>query len=219
MIPSEHCAVGCLDSDGTPRPAKFGILCAWCGQTLARALAEAPTVLEHLYETASETMQGVRYDTDPAGNGDPSEQTVLHPAWLAANELESDLNAWVDEVIRYRRPRPQSPEDAGEKVSDWLYAHLGWIVEQYWAKDMRDEIPRHIASLKARWPTHDMAERERHIPDVPCPRCGHISLTYWPTPAYKHTAQVGCGNPDCARIYTEDEWTHQVQLIQQTGAA
>lgn len=219
VIEQVQCATGCHDTDGYPRPARYGILCAWCGQSLARAIAEIPDTLEHLYETAQGAIiQAIRYNSDPTGSSDPSQGTVLHPAWLAANELEAEVNAWIDEIIRYRRPRPQTPEQANEDPASWLYAHLGWIVEQYWAKDMREELPRHVSTLKARWPTSDMIERERHIPDVPCPRCGHISLTYWPVREYKQTAQVGCGNPDCARIYNENEWERHVHLIEQNGA-
>lgn len=209
------CARECTDRDGTPRPATVGVLCAHCWQTLARTIDETPALINHLYDTANTAgIQATRYDRDTTpGNNDPSETTVLHPAWLAADELEHELTYWAD-AMAHARGVPRTTEPA-----EWLNTHLEWIASRYGVVEFRDTILRSAAVLKARWPTADMVERERHIPNVPCPRCGHINLTYWPTTTYKQPAQVACGNPDCARIYTDDEWERQVHIIANAKAA
>lgn len=86
----------------------------------------------------------------------------------------------------------------------WLTPHLPWCAEQPWASEMRTEIGSIIATTTARWPTTDY--RTRPVPGVECARCGQQGLTYTPTTFYRAQFKVTCTNPECGRIYSEDEW-------------
>ena len=77
---------------------------------------------------------------------------------------------------------------------------------------MRREMSELIATTSARWPTASMVERERRIP-MPCPKCEHMSLTYAPPSFYTQPFKVSCSMPDCARVWSEDEWTWLVTMV------
>lgn len=200
---------------GCPRPADHGQLCAWCWQRLNNALYDIPDIITHLHHIARSHVEGIRYDKDnTSSGGDPSERTVLHPAWLAGDELMGDIRSWAQVILEEHQPAlkgPNSDEWAGD-VLGWVHFHIGWAADQDWIADMRTEIPRTVATINARWPH---AERARDIPDAMCPGCDQISLKYWPPTTPGQEAVVECSNPACARIFTKDEWERRVQLIAQ----
>lgn len=207
MNETSQCAHGC------DRPAEHGQLCPSCWQKLNHALDDIPDLIEHLHTIARSHVEGVRYDRDNVSSGgDPSEQTVLHAAWLAGDELMGDVRSWAQVILEEHQPAlkgPNSEEWAGDALG-WLQAHMLWASWQDWINDMRSEIPRTVATIKARWPA---AERARDVPDALCPGCDQISLKYWPPSAPGQEAVVECSNPICARIFTIDEWARRVELL------
>lgn len=108
--------------------------------------------------------------------------------------------------VSHRRPvglRTPDPT-ATHRLVAWLTPYLEWCAEQEWAAEMRTEVGSMVATTTARWPTTDY--RTRPVTGVSCARCDQRTLTYTPTTFYRAQFKVTCTNPECGRIYTEDEW-------------
>ena len=222
---------GCL-----PRPAEYGHLCAWCWQRLHADLIDAPTLVAHLRDMAephggARPLNDNPTRTDPAETAilsaavDAADElhaqiaawalliTEEHPAQLAGPDRHDwwtshgritaldDGEPYVSRprVVGIRRPRP----DATQRLVTWLLPHLDWAARQDWIGDMRAELKDLISTTRARWP---QTERPRHVTGVPCSRCDKLTLHYTPPAAFKHPFTVTCTNPDCGRVFTEDEW-------------
>lgn len=209
---------GCL-----PRPAVEGVLCGWCWQKLQASVVEVPAMVVHLREIARlDRIASARpLSSDPVHSGDPAHGSVLPAAWLGADELESDLTSWALLVLDAHPAGLRGPNQApwyGD-VARWITPHLAWCSRQEWAPDMRRELGRTLATLRARWPMPEDVERTRHIPNVPCPRCEQVSLEYSPPSWERMPFKVSCQNEDCARVFSEDEWMRFVGLLTRTGEA
>lgn len=198
---SETCR-GCL-----PRPAEHGTLCNWCWQRLNLDLESIPALIHHLREIAKPTAQNKPLTDHTARHGDPAETTVLPAAWLEADELEANINGWAAVVLETYPGTLRGPNTTPwhGNVIAWLNIHLPWITTQDWAVELRRELAAEPARLRARWPSPTDTERPRPV-DVPCPRCQNITLTYTPPAVARAPFVVACSNPDCARIFNEDEW-------------
>ncbi|BDZ40806.1 hypothetical protein GCM10025865_01050 [Paraoerskovia sediminicola] len=220
------CASGCTRRDDhlptcegeckgcQPRPAEHGILCQWCYQRLAEAVTHTEQLAAHLYETARLlVISGTAYSEDTPTAGEPSERLILHPAWLAADELESDVASWVLLVLEEHDPPLLGPVASKQTNVAWLENRLEWCSRQEWAPDMRRELCSTIATLTARWPTEDSVQPPRSL-DVPCPLCEQVSLVYAPPSFAGQPFAVGCQNPDCARTFSEDEWQRFVHYTE-----
>lgn len=208
---------GCL-----PRYAEHGVLCAWCWQKLADALADVPVLVTHLRATANALAEasGRPLDALTVRAGDPATRTVLHGAWLAADDLESLVASWALLVLEEHPARLRGPNAApwhGDVVA-WMAPHLAWISRHDWAPVMRRELSTTIATARARWPLPEDVERHRPIPDVRCPRCDRAGLWYYPPSFARQPFAVACQNSDCGRVFTEDEWTRLVHLLARAEA-
>lgn len=119
-------------------------------------------------------------------------------------------------VYLARAPKPlppaPSPADATARLVRWLMPLLPWCTEQEWAPVMRAELAALVATTSARWPTAQKAEPERAVA-MPCPKCGRRSLVYAPPSFERQPFKVSCSDPDCARIWTEDEWAWLVNMV------
>lgn len=196
---------GCL-----PRPAEHGTLCQWCWTRLTRAIADAPAVVAHLYLTAADSLDASAspLTDDPPTRTDPAIDTVLPPAWLDADELTSIIESWAHVIIEEHPAQPMRGPQSSPWNGDtctWMTPHLPWVAAQDWAFEMVRDLTGHLATSRHRWPSADDVEPVRPI-DVPCPRCGLRSMIYTP-PRYARMAfRVECTDPDCARVFSEDEW-------------
>jgi hypothetical protein len=115
--------------------------------------------------------------------------------------LPGEPTAWIrpPEVAGLVTP------DATVRLVTWLTPQLPWCATRPWAAVMRREIATTVASTTARWPTADIIEGEHRVP-MPCPSCDQRTLTYTP-PSWAHSPfKASCSNPDCARVWSEDEW-------------
>lgn len=220
----------------TPREAEYGHLCAWCWQRLHADLIDAPQLVTHLRHIATPTAGARPLNHDPrrgdpaeqdllSGAVDAADEIHANLAsWvlLILEEHPERLNGpdragwWIthgrddidpDTGEAYTSdPRPAGTRDpaATGRLVTWLLPHMPWVARQDWAVDMRAEVSTLIRTTMARWPTAET--RVRPVPDVPCPRCDHIALTYTPPAAYRAPFKVACSNPECGRVFTEDEW-------------
>jgi hypothetical protein len=192
---------GCL-----PRPAEEGTLCSWCWRTLTRAVEQMPELVAHLRAIGEPVAQQAP-PSDTSSRTDPAEGSVLPQSWLFADEMMSTVTSWA-QVIHEEHPAglrgPNSAPWFGNVVA-WLTPHLAWAARQDWAAEMRRELMSDIATARHRWPTLDDTEPARRV-DVPCPRCDLMSLTYTPVRHAGQAFRVECDNPDCARVFSEDEW-------------
>lgn len=224
----DTCA-GCL-----PRPAEFGHLCAWDWQRLNGDVVDCPGLVEHLREIGEPDAHAAP-PSDTTSYRDPSEGSILPAAWLAADEVHANLASWALLILE-EHPNGQGmagPDEVGawhtrygstvgvltsratEALVKWLLPLLPWCAEQEWAGEMRQELATLVATTKARWPIADT--RSRHIPGTSCPRCQHLTLWYTPPVGFGLPFVVACENPECGRVFEEDEWTRLVALLERAG--
>ena len=223
--PGETCP-GCL-----PRPAAVGTLCAWCYQRLTADVADLPSLLAHL-DYVGRPNAGHQAGGDGRTGGDPANRTILHAAWLTADEIETWLCGWVEMITEERGlrgpamrwtlggrrreageswivdPHPVAAQDMRALVR-WLTPHLEWVAGRDWAGDFRRELGKAVATAKARWP---MVERGHAVP-APCPRCDGLTLWYSPPVWAGGPMRVECLDPECGRIFAEDEWERMRALM------
>lgn len=209
--PGDECP-GCL-----PHTAEHGVLCPRCWSRLVSGLADVPSMLRHLRETADQLTLAARV-INGGGFGDAADRSVLHPAWIAADELESLVTSWARSVLD-SYPTPLGGWNQAPWHGDaaaWLGPHLPHAAAQEFAPLMMQQITHDLATLHARWPTVDDVERTRDIPGVRCPRCDQVSLQYAPPTWERMPFKVSCQNDDCGRVFSEDEWQRLVALIERT---
>lgn len=196
---------GCL-----PRAAEHGTLCAWCHTQLTRAVADIPKVVAHLREMAegAAAASAMPLTDDVIMRGDPAHSTVLHAAWLDADELESIIASWAHIVIEEHPVQPmRGPNSApwfGDVVA-WLTPHLAWVCEQEWAFEMRRDLSDLLGAIRHKFPSAEDVEPVKPL-DIPCPGCELVSLIHTPPRYAGQATRVECTDPDCARVFSEDEW-------------
>lgn len=197
---------GCL-----PRPAAQGHLCQSCYNRTEHALAELAVRvpwLERLGRALSAVASNTALDQTQISNGHPSEGSVLHVAFLQADAIRSDLNGWA-RVVLEDRSLSYGPGD--DEPARWLLPHLPWIATHEAAGDFVSEVTRDLSQTMA-WPTPLDTEPSKHL-DVPCPRCDNLALVYTPPRWEGHAFRVECTDPDCARVFSEDEWDRFKALL------
>lgn len=200
--PADTCR-GCL-----PRPAERGTLCAWCDERLHDAIARTPDLVAHLRVIGQPHAQNAPLSDDTARHGDPAETTVMPAAWLDADELLGLIGSWARLILEEHPVQPMRGPNAAPwhgDVAAWIAPHLPWCTEQDWAAEMRRELVEYVTTLRHKYPTADDVEPVQRV-DVPCPRCGLLSLTYTPPRFAGQAFRVECTDPDCARVFSEDEW-------------
>lgn len=227
----------------TPHTAEYGHLCAWCWQRLHADLIDAPTLIAHLRDVGEPNAARKPLTSDPSHHGDPSEGDPDPAAWQAADEVHANLASWALLIMEEHPGRLRGPKagtwmsmgrddvdrDTGEPYhSDaapvgmkpggdtavmvrWLLPLLPWVSSREWAVEMRTEVASIVRTTMARWPVAET--RTRNIPDVPCPRCDCLGLTYTPPALFKAPFIVACTNPMCGRVFMEDEWSRLVGLV------
>jgi hypothetical protein len=101
--------------------------------------------------------------------------------------------------------------EATSRLVAWLLPMLPWCSAQEWAGEMRREVSEAVRTALARWPMSDTGTR--NIPATACPRCDLVSLTYTPPTWERQPFVVRCTNPECGRVFSEDEWTRLCALL------
>lgn len=216
---------GCL-----PRPAEEGQLCAWCWQRMSSDVATSPALVRHLREMA-EPHAGTRPASDGRGYTDPAEGSILSGAVDTADGVHACLASWAHLILeehphgdqmagpdergawltRYGATAGVRDPEATARLVRWLLPLLPWCSGQEWAGEMRKEVAETVRTALARWPMEDY--RTRAIPATLCPRCDRASLTYTPPSVERAPFVVACTNPECGRVFSEDEWTRLVKLL------
>ena len=192
---------GCL-----PRPAETGALCWWCVKRLRETLAEIPALITWLRE-AGEPLARFGQASDVKGKGDAAETVPMHAAWLEADELEAEVASWALALVEEHPVRMAGHKALGLHPAEWLDRHHETLARMGFVEEVVRTLTRAVATLKARFPPPWAVEPERQV-HIPCPRCGHMTLTYTPQAWAFQPFRVSCGNPDCGRVFSEDEWDH-----------
>lgn len=200
---------GCL-----PRPAETGLLCAVCYAQLTEAIQAAPELLVRLHALGTPNA-GARALTDDVHNRlDPAESTVLPAQWLDEDELNRLLGSWsllvLDEHPVQGMRGPNSSPWLGD-TPRWLLPHLPWCAGQPWVGEMRRELVSFVGQLRHRWPGLEDSEPSKHV-DIRCPRCDLLSLVYTPARWAGQPFRVECTDPDCQRVFSEDEFDRLKEL-------
>ncbi|MEV7973303.1 hypothetical protein [Cellulomonas sp. NPDC089187] len=160
-----------------------------------------PTLIDRLREIGEPTTRSRALDRAPRGHADPSTLSVLPPAWLDADDLLGLLDSWADLILD---EHPHAAARIGDRAS-WLIGYLPWCVQQEWVGDLRREVCETVDTLRRRYPAADESIRPQQV-DRPCPACGLFALYRTPPQAPGDPVRVECSDPDCARVFTEDEW-------------
>lgn len=190
---------GCL-----PRPAEVGALCWWCIKRLRETLAEIPALVAWL-NAAGAPLARFGATSDGRGNGDSSETVPMHAAWLEADELDAEVAGWAMAVIEDHPVPLTGPKAVALHPAEWLDRHHETLATMEFVDMALDELTRSVARLKARFPPPWAVEPARKVP-IPCPRCGGMSLSYTPQAWAFQPFRVSCANPECVRVFSEDEW-------------
>lgn len=206
---------GCL-----PRPADVGWLCQWHYNRLETAVGTFNAFRDWLNEADDADAHGKPLTDDRRAHGDPAETVPITASRLAADELWNDLAGWA-RVVREEHPthlRGWERKPWLGDVASWLLPHLPWAAEQMWIDELAGLWVSAIATARHRWPTAEDVEPVKHL-DVPCPRCGLRSLIYTPARWAGQAFRVECTDPDCARVFSEDEWDRFRHLAESRGLA
>ncbi len=132
--------------------------------------------------------------------------------------LYPNLDASEREHVHRGEPVAITDHTATGHLAAWITPWLPWIADRPWAGEITKGFVRDVATTRHRWPTADDTE-PRHTVDVPCPRCGLMSLTYTPPRHERQPFVVECTDPDCARVFSEDEWERfQALALRSAGA-
>lgn len=204
---SDDTCRGCL-----PRPTDTGHLCRACYNRAEHALVELAVRipwLETLGRSLAMIPAAAPADPDTTSRRDPAEGSVLHAAFLRADEIRGDLRGWVQVVLEDRDLRHGPGE--GDPAR-WLLPHLPWLAGHEAITDLCDELARDMGQAMA-WPAPIDVEPARHL-DMPCPSCDMLALVYTPPRFEGHEYRVECTDPDCARVFSEDEfdWFRRIAL-------
>lgn len=207
---------GCL-----PRPAEVGTLCRWHYNRLEQAVARFAEFAEWLYVVDDDDAHGKPLTDDITHRGDPAEGVPIPASRLEADELTRDLAGWGMVIIEEHPNQPMRGWKAAPwngNLTGWLLPLLPWAAEQMWADELAGAWVNSVNAARHRWPAADDVEPARTI-DVPCPRCGLMSLVYTPPRWQGQAFRVECTDQDCARVFSEDEYERFVGLALRVGHA
>ena len=229
-----HCS-GCL-----PRPADDGIaVCRWHANRFQDAVVSTRALIPHLREIGKPYAESPAPSGETFSPGDPAERTVLPAACLAADELDNDLNAWIEFTCEDRGFDRVLTDDGtatwvkadGPSHITWPNGHpwngdLSWwaldhqtaMLSGEWAGDMVRHFTELVEAVRRRWPTADDRE-PLELLAMPCPRCDTRSLIRRPPLYAGHPRLIECTDQDCSRIFTEDEYDTLVALALRDGRA
>lgn len=230
---------GCVDPECwgcVPRPASFGVLCAWCWQQLKGSVVDVPAAVAHLVGVAHSPL---RSGSGVASSGEaPTSASLWSPALDAADELVAALGSWADLIVSehpadlrgpsqigWRWTRRSAEVVAGEVVVRdeqrlgasqgavdhlvrWMLPHMEWVSDQGWAGEMRLELAQMLATIWARWPQQ---ERSRWS-ITPCPSCSG-PLAYDPPSEFGTSGMTRCVSEECGLSWTEDRWAKLAQTV------
>lgn len=209
----DDCA-GCL-----PRPADDDLaVCRWHARRMEDAVAGLITLVPHLREIGKPYAQSVAPNDDTFSRGDPAEHVNIPAAWMAADELTNELLGWVRATLE-ESPRALSWPDRKPwkgDVTRWALDHMRDMLALPFAGTMVSELVELIATTRHRWPTADDVAPVEPLA-MPCPRCEHKSLIRRPPRYAGDPRRIECNSPDCARIYTEDEYDRLVAIALRDG--
>jgi hypothetical protein len=115
--------------------------------------------------------------------------------------VRSSLGTWVAEWCERRGMGEVGPALTVPAMCDWLTVRTDWAVEHHPGLDeYAAQLVRLRTVLHALVGQPEPDERPQQFP-VPCPRCHRMSLVR------RADMAVECKWPDCARVYSETEWT------------
>ena len=105
---------GCL-----PRPAEFGLLCAWCWQRLNADVVDSPALARYLWAVAHSgevTVPGVSVE-----GSDPAERSMIHGALDAFDGLHACLASWAHLILEEHPDgdRMAGPDQRDTRVTAW----------------------------------------------------------------------------------------------------
>lgn len=210
-----HCA-GCLPRDAFDP----WVVCRWHGIRLGDALDELPRFLVHLHEIGKPYAQSAPPNGDT--HGTPEGFANLPASWVAADEIESDA-LWVARAVLddawpvlHRRVTwfTSAPWD-GDVVA-WLTDHADTALCLPSALDSIVDLLSDIERAHYRWPTAEDGRPALAL-DLPCPRCGLRSLVRRPVMHERQTERIDCTDPDCARIFTREEYDRFAEMALRDG--
>ena len=197
------------------------VICRWHGIRFGDTLDGLARFLVHLHEIGKPFAQQ-QPPADAVGRDDPAWRSQIPGAWLAADELEHDVewiaravcdDAWP--VLRRRVSFPSRAPWDGNMLA-WLIDHADLALCLPSAADSIAALLSDAETTRHRWPTADDTRPALAL-DLPCPRCGLKSLFRRPVMFEGQTERIDCTAPDCARIYTRDEYDRFVQIAARDG--
>lgn len=141
---------------------------------------------------------GVRYRGRRVDHPDPDQIGHLP----VATELDWFVKEWIADRDRGEGlPIPTVPS-----LAHWLAERLEWACDHSLTIDEFATTLKRIAGA-LRHAQGDVPQRPIRM-DRPCPACDFMTLTRRVDEDY-----IDCGNPECRRVYTPDEYAEQLRGI------
>jgi hypothetical protein len=188
----------------------------WCGKCQARIRRQLAE-LDDLGALLMAARDGLREIANGDGPGRVT-GTAVEPSPSEGlddlDEMVSALTAWEAEYRDIRGwpspPRRGFLASALTSCTAWLGLHLDGILSTDLAQEFGEDIGRRHRTLANKTKAGTGAHRK----PVRCPRCGMMLLTWREGDDY-----VSCGNPDCGRMLSLDEYQeHAASEARHTAA-
>lgn len=228
---SVSCLMGCRGSgfmnpgsSDAPRLAEVGLLCRSCFNRLHRDVVELPGLVEHLLAVGDSGQP--RESGAGSGSGVPGSKVLYSQTLMMVDELSALLarlglmigtlrGVEVPGVASWWRGHNGEPlgvrsVDSLCELSAWVDSQLEWFAGRAEVGPFRRDLSRVLATARARWPQR---ERQRHLPQVKCERCGQTSLWYYPPSGPGLSPEIVCENLACGLQLSDSKWSARVSAI------
>lgn len=194
----DHCK-GC----GPALATRESGYCAWHEKRITTALTAIPDLTAHI--EASPDGRVARRSVNSAADRKPTkvDQASPSPAWDAADDAITWAWTWAETATPTRGNGPFTWNRAGLPTRDltrtcgYLHTHLNRISREPYAADFATEA----LNLHRQLELYAGTDRLTHRIKARCPSCDMKTLT-----RDDGADQIECRNPDCRRIWREDEY-------------
>jgi len=194
-------------------------VCRWHANRFRDAVESIPEFLAHLREIGKPFAEASP-PADMLVPGAPEERSQLPAAWLAADEISNELLGWVRATVEESPRRLTWPNHLPWRgdLAAWMIDHLRNALGLPFAGEMVHEFCEMVDTARHRWPTADDTLPVVKLP-TPCPSCGMTALIRKPPRYAQDPRRIECTDPNCSRIYTENEYDALLEIALRDGRA
>lgn len=188
-----------------PKPADVGNYCQKCADKLRAALTEIPGLTFYLEALPQGRLVTKKADGDHTRHATRVDQISPSPAFDELDEVWSWAYGWaVSLADDLHHVGPMRYRLDGIPDTSLAYTHVKYLLGNFTAVLSADwHEPFYEETLALRWRLERITGQDKlnHKIKAPCPSCDRRTLG-----REDGAAKVVCRNPDCSRVWTEDEY-------------